>query len=69
MTRRAVEKKLLRETFQLFASTTMLGTESLNASDRCQWQPPLNHDVKDLAKRHYLSVATVGSGSDVSIER
>ena len=58
MTRHAVEKKLLRQTFQLFASTIMLGTESLNASDRCQGQPPLKREVTDLAKWHYLSVAT-----------
>ena len=59
MTRRAVEKELLRQTFQLFTSTTMLVTESLNASNRCPGQPLLKRDVIDLEKRHYLSVATI----------
>ena len=62
MIRRAIEKELLRQTFQLFPSTTMLVTESLNASDRCQGQPPLKRDVTDLAKRHYLSGATNQQG-------
>ena len=67
MIRRAVEKELLRQTFQLFPSTTMLVTESLNASDRCQGQPPLKCDVIDLVKRHYLSVATVQSTESRSL--
>ena len=58
MTLRAVEKELLRQTFQIFTSTTLLGTEILKASDYRHRQPPLKHYVIDLAKRHYLSVAT-----------
>ena len=59
MTLRALEKELLRQTFQIFTSTTQLGTEILKTSDYYrQGQPPLKHYVIDLAKRYYPSVAT-----------